>query len=137
MGKTEGMISLLESHNPLFISDINGLKNLKGENKSIIFDDVDFSKLTREEILHLVDKERDSDIRVLYDVVKISSDVIKVITSNKIEGILDIKDEAIRRRIREVKVKKPMYLVTNTNNITLINIINTTNNTSENTQNKD
>jgi len=64
-GKTEGMITLLEDHNAFLIRDINGLKDLKEENKSIIFDSINFKKFTLEDILHLLNKERNSDIRIL------------------------------------------------------------------------
>lgn len=65
-GKTELVISGLISANlnPLLVRDINALKNLTSEHNAIIFDDLDCSKFSSENLIHLFDVMRDTQIRV-------------------------------------------------------------------------
>jgi hypothetical protein len=117
-GKTESLISFLTSKglNPTLIKDLNRLRDLKSSNKAIILDDVDLSKLSSEELITLFDKTRDSEVRVLYDVIKISKDVIKTMTTNDLKKIVPDSSyfepestKAIRRRIFEIKVEEKLY----------------------------
>jgi hypothetical protein len=122
-GKTEGIIYLLKGWNPLLITEINSLKNLKSDHKAIIFDDIAWSKFSREDKIHLLDKERTADIRVLYDVIKLPSEVLKVVTSNDPSDLINIfdTDKAILRRIKHIHLEKPLFNIENfvQNNITI------------------
>lgn len=117
-GKTESLITFLNSKglNPILIKDLNRLRDLKSSNKAIILDDVDLSKLSSEELITLFDKTRDSEVRVLYDVIKISKDVIKTMTTNDLKKIVPDSSyfepesrKAIRRRIYEIEVDEKLY----------------------------
>lgn len=77
---------------------------------------VDLSKLSPEELITLFDKTRDSEVRVLYDLIKISKDVVKTMTTNDLKKIVPDSSyfesesrKAIRRRICEVKVEEKLY----------------------------
>lgn len=74
-GKTEVLISVLikEKYNPLFIRDINGLKNLREDHSAIVLDDIQWSDISRQVKIHLLDKSRSSEIRVLYSTVTIKA----------------------------------------------------------------
>lgn len=74
IGKTEGIIALLEKYNPIRINNINALKNLTSEHKAIIFDDLNWKNMD-----HLLEKARSSDIRIIYNVVNLPSDLIKAV----------------------------------------------------------
>ncbi len=78
MGKTSSMLYLLNEYNPLLVRDLNTLKDLKDSNPALIFDDIDWKNISREEKIHLLDKDYESDIRVLYGTI----DLVKVVTSN-------------------------------------------------------
>lgn len=47
---------------PLLVRELNSLKNLKRKHTALIFDDIDWSNVSRENKLHLLDKERSSAI---------------------------------------------------------------------------
>lgn len=115
-GKTEGLINLLKDFNPILITEINALKYLTDENKAIIFDDLDWSNISRETKIHLFDKDRLSNIKIIYQSVSLKPDVIKAIISNRSYDLLGDKDEAISRRLRHVRVTKPIF--NQINNIT-------------------
>ena len=89
-GKTESLIPFLTSKglNPILIKDLNRLRYLKSTNKAISLDDVDLSYLSTEALITLLDKTRDSEVRVLYDIVKITRDVIKTMTTNHLDKII-------------------------------------------------
>jgi hypothetical protein len=92
------------------------LRDLKSSNKAIILDDVDLSKLSSEELITLFDKIRDSEVRVLYDVIKIRKDVLKTMTTNDLKKIVPDNSyfepesrKAICCRIYEIKVDQNLY----------------------------
>jgi hypothetical protein len=120
VGKTSGIVALLNEYNPLLVRDINGLKLLKDENKALILDDLNWSDIPRETKIHLLDKDFNSNIRVLYSVVDLPAAIIKVVTSNNAHDLLNTfdVDKAIERRIIHINVDKPMYSVQQ-NNITI------------------
>lgn len=122
VGKTEGMISLLKELNPLLVTEINSFKSLKDSNLGFILDDIDWSKLSTDEKIHIFDKDRAYDIRVLYDTVSLDPRLVKVVTSNSTDGILDRYSDpsgAIARRIKHVYVDKPMFIYVDNRNVTL------------------
>ena len=114
----------MENFDPLLIRNINALKNLKENNKALILDDIDWSNISREEKIHLIDKNQISQIRVLYNVINQHPDIIKVVTSNSVSDLLSFFDQnsAISRRLKHIDLKRPMFIVQNTlqqNNITI------------------
>lgn len=128
VGKTSGMVCLLGEYNPLLIHDINGLKDLKEDNKALILDDLNWSRISRETKIHLLYKEYNSQIRILYYVVNLPPGIIKVVTSNKSTDLLSMfdDDKSIQRRLVHVHVDLPMYVQNNSqNNITInVNLVN-------------
>jgi hypothetical protein len=126
VGKTSGIVSLLNEYNPLLIRDLNGLKNLREDNKALIFDDLDWNNISRETKIHLLDKEFDSQIRILYAVVDLPSKIIKVITSNNPHDLLRTfeADKAIERRIVHVNIDEPIYSLQQNNIFINFNIQN-------------
>jgi hypothetical protein len=123
-GKTEGVINLLKDYNPILITDINALKDLKASNKALIFDDIDWSNISRETKIHLLDKNRPANIKIIYQSVKIPSSIVKAVISNNPGDLINIfdKDEAIDRRISHVEISKPIF--TQVNQKITINIFN-------------
>lgn len=111
VGKTEGIIALLKDLNPLLITDINSLKYLSSNHKAIIFDDINWSKIEREDKIHLLEKVREVDIKIIYQVIRIPADLTKVVISNNPKDLLDLWDEdkAINRRIKHIHLDKPLF----------------------------
>jgi hypothetical protein len=89
----------------LLVRNLNTLKELTEANRALIFDDIDWSKITREEKIHLIDKDYVSAIRVLYGCINLDPTLIKVITSNKSSDLINFwdLDEAIVRRIKHIQ----------------------------------
>jgi hypothetical protein len=110
-GKTEGLINLLKDFNPILITDINALKDLKSSNKAIIFDDIDWLSIPRETKIHLFDKNRCSNIKIIYQTVKLVPDLVKAVISNNSEDLISVwdDDKAISRRISHVKINGPIF----------------------------
>lgn len=106
-GKTEGIINLLKDFNPILITDINALKDLKPEHKAIIFDDIDWFNIPREVKIHLLNKTRPSNIKIVYQTVKLPSSLVKAVISNNPEDL--INDKAIARRICHVHINEPIF----------------------------
>lgn len=54
---------------------------------------------------------REVNIKIIYQVVKLSSELIKVVISNNSKDLIDFWDEdkAILRRIRHINIDKPMF----------------------------
>lgn len=122
LGKTELAKALVKHLNPLFINNINQLKDLKPENKAIIFDDIDARSLTREEKIALIDKDNNRTIRILYGLGKLSKTLDRIITTNRPEDF-DLHLEEIARRITHINLgDKPLII-----NVKIDNIINNSN----------
>lgn len=114
---------LLQDFNPLRINDINALKNLKPEHKAIILDDLNWKKVDREVKIELLEKARDSNIKIIYQVVDLPADLIKVVIYNNPQNLKDYwdVDPAVNRRIFHVHLDKPLY---NQNADVIINYFN-------------
>ncbi len=110
-GKTEGLIFLLKDYNPILITDLNALKDLKSDHKAIIFDDVDWSNISREVKIHLLDKNRTANVKIIYQTVKVPSSLVKAVASNNAEDLISIfdRDKAIERRIKHVHINQPIF----------------------------
>lgn len=107
VGKTEGIINLLKDFNPILITDVNALKDLKPEHKAIIFDDIDWFNIPREVKIHLLNKTRSSSIKIIYQTVKLPNSLVKAVISNNPEDL--VGDKAIMRRIRHVRINQPIF----------------------------
>ncbi len=106
-GKTQLALALLKNQNPLTITNIEKLKDFDNNiHKALLFDDCNFDKLNREEIIHLVDNELDRDIRILYDSKTIPSGILKIFTSNKSNLFPYDNLKEIQRRITKVNIDK-------------------------------
>ena len=111
-GKTELAKALMSNMNLnyLFVRDLNGLKSLDNEyHKGIIFDDLDTKDISREQMIHLIDRENPSDIRVLYGIVVITKEVIKIFTTNDLNSLLYFRDKSLTRRTKTVEIKNCLY----------------------------
>ncbi len=88
----------------LFVRNLNALKDWRhGTHNGIIYDDIDWSNFSREKILHILDVESDSQIRILYGIATVRAGTPRIITSNK-EPAQDFPhyDEAAARRLHVV-----------------------------------
>lgn len=108
IGKTQ--LALATFPKALFVTHMDQLKEFVAEeHEAIIFDDMSFSHLPRTAQIHLVDQEQPRAIHVRYGVAVIPAFTPKVFLSN-IEGIFDMSDGAIRRRIHLVRFPFEMKL---------------------------
>lgn len=113
IGKTE--LSKALSSNPLVVSHIDQLKELKvGEHDCVIFDDMNFSHWTRENMIHLTDLSNDRGINVKGDYATLPAGLKRIITSNKKPHELFPKwfDASINRRIFIVEIGVCMWIKT-------------------------
>lgn len=81
-GKTEAMITLLQDFYPILIPEINELANLDEDSNAILFDDVNWEKFSREQLLKIVESKRPTSIRILYQSVLLRPKIVKVIIAN-------------------------------------------------------
>ena len=108
LGKTQFALALVPA--PLLIKNINKLKFFDPRvHKSIIFDEANLSKLSREEALGLVEYENPADVRVLYAVVTIPAGVLKVFLSNGPNIFPHDEHGAIANRVASYHVTQPLF----------------------------
>ncbi len=65
-GKTEGIINLFVDYNSFIITNRNTLKSVTSEHGAVIFDDINWSKIDTDTKIHLLDKLKQSDIKIIY-----------------------------------------------------------------------
>lgn len=121
-GKTELAKAFLNhcNLNYLFTRCLDGLREYdKDLHQAILLDDINGEALTREVIIHLTDTDNESQIKVIYKVVNISSDVVRIITTNHLEHFTRNLKE-IERRIIPVSIDKIVYNI-QINNYNTIN----------------
>jgi len=85
-GKTKFIEAYLESkgRKPLVINDINSIKDFdKDSHDCIVFDDVDWSKVAREQMIKLLDSNDPTTFRVTHGSVSIPSKTPRFVLSNK------------------------------------------------------
>jgi len=88
-GKTAFMLAFIKEQlglNPLKIESLDGLRFFNpGVNTAILYDDVDFETLrnSRESLIHYLDCENSSTIRILHGTVNIPKGIPRFITSNR------------------------------------------------------
>lgn len=118
-GKTEFSKSVLKSMNlnTIFIRDTNAVKELDAgiKNPALLFDDVSLSNKTREQIIHILDLENTSQLRILYAITDIPSGTPRVFTTNKLEdviGSIDLNEvpKEIARRVHLVNIDKSLII---------------------------
>jgi hypothetical protein len=122
IGKTEGMVTFCNKHdlNPvLLINDVNDLKNVTKETKTVIFDDMNTGHLIREELIHLLDKARSHAIRCLYTTIMLDQSVNKIFIANNDQALkekqltINSYEEALVRRCFVLKVGKNKFFKEN------------------------
>lgn len=106
IGKTQFAKALLPG--ALLASHIDDLRSFDpGTHNGIIFDDMDFAHTPRTSQIHLVDFDEDRSIHCRYDVAFIPAGTQKIFTTNEAGGrIVDLRDAAIKRRVRVVELIK-------------------------------
>ncbi len=107
IGKTEYAISLLP--NALLVRNLNAIKMYNPTiHSGIIFDDFDdqFFKMDESARIHLVDQDRDSDMRVMYQTYRIPAHTPKIFTSNAIDDGGWLLHPAVARRVIITELKE-------------------------------
>ena len=84
----------------LFVSHMDDLKKFSNQ-KSIIFDDMNFSHLPREAQIHIVDQDDIRTIHCRHTTATIPANTPKIFTANEM-NFLD--DEAIKRRLTIIRI---------------------------------
>lgn len=104
-GKSKFIDSYLRDNlklSPLLVNHLDALRYFAfGQNDSIFFDDCDFSKCSREELIKLFDSEDPTTFRVLHGSVRIPANTPRYVATNQdITQLLGkhFSDEAITRR---------------------------------------
>jgi len=85
------------------------------EDLALLFDDISLAKRTREEKIHIFDTENTSQIRILYGVAIIPSNIPRAFTTNKLDrviGSIDLNEvpKEIARRVTAVNIEEPLPL---------------------------
>jgi hypothetical protein len=102
-GKTRFIMAYCENKGikPLIVNNIDALKSIQEDHGMIVFDDVDFSNSSREELISLLDAEKSSDIRILYQTLQLPANLPRTILSNsapdEVFGRFAPKGEVTRR----------------------------------------
>lgn len=106
----------------IFCRDRNSLRyeSIRADRSGIVYDDVNLSDLSREEIIHMLDTENISHIRVLYGLVSVAPGVPRIFTTNDVNRILNTTylsrvPKEITRRVTLVNVEESLKLNVNVN----------------------
>lgn len=109
----------------IFCRDKNSLRfeSIRSDLSGIVYDDMNLSELSREEIIHFLDTDNHSQIRVLYGVVLMPVGVPRIFTTNDVNRIIGTfsftrTPVEIRRRVSLVDIEKPLYQLNLNLNIT-------------------
>lgn len=127
-GKTELAKSIFQEMGLEFIliRDMNILKGIAlAINHGLLFDDFAISTLSREQIIHLLDTENMSGVRILYGYVQIPPNVTRIFTTNRIFEF-NLMDEAIERRVKTIEIKEKLWSLKTTTTTTTQIITETT-----------
>ncbi len=82
VGKTTFAVAHFK--NPLFVCDMDDLKNLdEGSHDGIVFDDMSFMHIPRDPQVHIVDQRRRNSIRIRFVTCSIPRKFPKIITTNR------------------------------------------------------
>ena len=121
-GKTELAKALLKSMglNYIIIGDKNSLRKFDVSlHQAIIFDDMNFEPIAREELIALLDTHNGGDIRILYSVVHVPGYVARIFTTNRPQNLFQ-HDSALERRAVPVEVTEPVWNALVENNLVKI-----------------
>jgi len=83
------------------VTDINTLKHLNDDHKAIGFDDLDWSTISRETTIYLLEKSSSSKIKIIYQsIFFLLENLIKAVISNNSVDLRNTwnPDEAVSRR---------------------------------------
>jgi len=106
VGKTSFALTLL-GERPLVVSHVDQLKTLVPSfHTGILFDDVSFLQMTREQALHYTDLEQDRGIHIRYGVAVIPAKMKRIFVSNT--NIFPSSDLAFKRRLVGYTVTKDL-----------------------------
>lgn len=86
LGKTElakAILNELTGTPPLLCRNKNKLAFHEGSQQGIIYDDMNFSKWSRENALHIMDVENDSDIRILFGIYSVPAGTPQILSTNQ------------------------------------------------------
>jgi len=115
----------------IFCRDKNSLRyeSIRTDLSGIVYDDMNLSDFSREEIIHMFDTENISQIRVLYGLIMVPPGVPRIFTTNDPYRVLGSwpygrTPTEILRRVALVDVKKPVYQLNLNFNITNVIINN-------------
>lgn len=113
-GKT--VFALQHFKKPLLVTDLEDLKHLTKSHDGIVFDDMDFTTVSRSMLIKLVGRDLPRSIRVTYGKVTIPRGMPRIFTTNERRGAcMDWDQDGVRRRVhvystedldREVKAAK-------------------------------
>ena len=85
LGKTQCVLAFLYAvygEEVLYLRSIQGLRNFDPQKyKTILFDDIDVGHLSKEEKLNLLEKETPSQVKILYESVKIPPETNRIFVS--------------------------------------------------------
>lgn len=115
VGKTELAKAVLyaKGKRVLFVREIQALKDFEpGFHDAIIFDDLNVSETPREQLIHLVDVDNASDLRLLYRGKRLPARIDKVFTTNTISYFNS--DAAVQRRVFIIHIPKSIILLSST-----------------------
>lgn len=107
IGKTE--YALQHFKNALFVTQKDALKRFNPEaHDAIVFDDMNFCHLHREEQIHITDMTKGRDVHCRNEDAFIPANTPKIFTTNNIDGaIFNLEDPAIYRRLKIVHLEWP------------------------------
>lgn len=102
----------------VLVRDINVLRGvIMSAATGLIFDDFPVYDKAREEMIHLLDTENPSSIRILYGTAEIPAKTPKIFTTNRI-GQFNLHDEAINRRVTTIEIPNSLWVRTETTTVT-------------------
>ena len=81
MGKTSW--ALAHFKNPLLVSTIEDLKQLKDYHDGVVFDDVNVSHMSVESVIHLLDVKNNRSVRCRYSNARLKKGLNRIFTTNR------------------------------------------------------
>ena len=115
LGKTQAVLAFLYSiygDNFLYVRSLEGLRDFDVlKHATILFDDVDVSKLSREERLGLLDRDTPTHVRILYSSVEIPPETNRIFVSNKKAVDQFGGEKEIQRRMAALEVQGKDVLI--------------------------
>lgn len=106
VGKTQWLLNWMADRPFRRITDVDELRLVQEQDKWLLLDDVQLSRLHRGTLLHLLDARTDRSIRCRYSNAQLVSDQNLIICGNSLELVLGEhqNDDAILRRIQIIEL---------------------------------